>query len=592
MATIQDVLALAQRQQQAGQSDQAEAIYRRVLDFDPAQAEALFALGVLCLTAGRPAEAADFLNRASSVVPGQAGIFLYLSLARLNLDLLEAALGAVETASALDPSFPPVTSTRDSVLDSLFVHAERDFAANRLSRAIARMRHVTRHRPAGSAGLARLGCYLTQAGELPEAIEKLRRAVELAPDDRGTLRDLVLALNLLEGTTTDEQLAVRRRYDECFMRPLARQAATPASRRSSGRLRIGYVTGEFIRAHTACDMLIPLFGGHDRERVDLFVYTDVAKEREDDVTHTVRGLVPGWRSTAGLSDADMAEVIRADGIDVLIDAIGYSDACRLGVFARQPATIQVNMTLMGPSGLDSAPYVITDKWMSPPETAGDYSEKFILVPSLYLYRPMVALSPASSLPSQARGHVTFGCFNQLAKMSDRTLALWARILHAVPGSRLLLKAYALADEGIRQRCHDRFAAHGIAAERVELRAWTGDFLQHMRAYDEIDIALDPLPYGGGTTTREALWMGVPVVTLPGATAVQRYGLSILSVIGLSEGIARDEPDYLARTVAFATDLGALARLRADLRGRMERSALCDGALFARTIEAEFRKLLG
>ncbi|MBM3572961.1 MAG: hypothetical protein FJX52_11500 [Alphaproteobacteria bacterium] len=591
IATIQDILALAQRQQQAGRGDQAEALYRRILEFDRAQPDARFGLGAVLLALGRHRDTVDQLRAALAVVPHQPGPYLYLATALLNLDALEDALAAVQAAQAVAPDLGAVTGIRDTVLDAMHVHAERDFSAHRISRAIARMGQVAHHRPTHAQVQARLGCYLTQAGRVGEGVDRLRHAAALAPDDRGTLRDLILSLNLLENADPSDQLAQRRLFDRRFMAPLAPANPGHANpRQPDRRLRLGYVTGEFIRAHTACDMLIPLFAGHDSDTVELHVYTDVPQERADAVTQRVRAMIPGWHPTEGLSDAAVADQVRADGIDVLIDAIGFSDTCRLGVFAHRPAPLQVSMTLMGGSGMAAVPYVITDRWMSPDDRAGDYSETFIHVPSLYLYRPMLDLPAPAPPPALARGHVTFGCFNQLAKISPGTVAVWARVLTAVPGSRLLLKALALDDADICRGYLDQFAAHGIAPDRVVLRAWAGDFLQHIAAYDDIDIGLDPLPYGGGTTTREALWMGVPVVTLPGPTAVQRYGISILRVIGLEQGIAIDADDYVARAAAWARDLAGLANLRAALRARIEGSPLCDGRLFAGTLEAALRDL--
>jgi predicted O-linked N-acetylglucosamine transferase (SPINDLY family) len=307
------------------------------------------------------------------------------------------------------------------------------------------------------------------------------------------------------------------------------------------------------------------------------------------VTQQLRTHLDGWRSLVGLSDAQAAELIRQDRIDLLVDLAGHSAGNRLPVFARKPAPVQATwLGYPNTTGLDTVDYRLTDALADPVgQTDLHYSEALIrLSPCAWCF------APGASLPVAARreGPVTFGCFNNFAKVTDPLLALWGRILQAAPDSRLLLKARGLSSETARLRVRQHLGALGIAPERLELRGYTPDHRGHLALYAQMDIALDTFPYHGTTTTCEALWMGVPVVTLAGSAHVSRVGVSLLCNAGLPELVAATPEDYVRLATGLASDRQRLAELRHTLRHRMEQSPLMDAPRFARDIEAAYREM--
>ena len=298
-----------------------------------------------------------------------------------------------------------------------------------------------------------------------------------------------------------------------------------------------------------------------------------------------------WRDTAGLNDDQLADTIRGDAIDILVDLTGHMGPNRLLCFARKPSPIQITwLGYEGTTGLSAMDYILADRHEIPPEAEPFYVERVLRMPDGFAcYRPPMDAPPVGPPPAVAAGHVTFGSFNNQAKITDRVVAVWAEILRRMPAARLLLKYRGLNDESVAGPLAAEFATHGVDPARIECigQSPPGRYLED---YHRIDVALDPFPYNGCATTCEALWMGVPVVTCPGETFASRHGLSHLSNVGLTELIAADLDDYVAKAVALAEDPPRLAALRAGLRERMAASPLCDGPRFARNLEAVLRKV--
>jgi predicted O-linked N-acetylglucosamine transferase (SPINDLY family) len=291
----------------------------------------------------------------------------------------------------------------------------------------------------------------------------------------------------------------------------------------------------------------------------------------------------------GWSDDRLAQAIREDKIDILFDLTGHTRDSRLLVFARKPAPIQISWAgYVGTTGLRTMDYVLADQYEVPPEAEPHYCERVLRMPDGYIcYEPPSCAPPVSPLPALERGHVTFGSFNNQAKLGQQTVATWSRILHRMPESRLVLKYYAMSNSAVAGRLREMFAGHGIEPDRIDFLGTTSH-AEQLERYRDIDIALDPFPYNGGLTTLEALWMGVPVVNCPGETFAGRHSLSHLSNVGLTTTIARDLNDYVDLAASLAADLPALARLREGLRDRMQSSPLCDGERFARNFERIMR----
>jgi predicted O-linked N-acetylglucosamine transferase (SPINDLY family) len=352
------------------------------------------------------------------------------------------------------------------------------------------------------------------------------------------------------------------------------------------RLRIGYVSPDF-RSHPVGTFLLPLLESHDHQGFEIFCYSSVRVP--DAITARCRAQADVWRDALGMSDEQLAGAIRDDRIDVLVDLTMHMADNRLLVFARKPAPVQVTyLAYCGTTGLAAMDYRLTDPYLDPPgRDEPFYCERSVRLPETYwCYRPVIETSPAETLPASGTGQIVFGSLNNFCKVSDASLAAWSRLLQAVPGSRLLLHAHAGSH---RQRVCTLLAGQGVAAERLELIDFlpAGDYFD---VYRRIDVALDPFPYGGGTTTCDALWMGVPVVSLAGATAVGRGGLSILSNVGLPDLVARDPGEYVEIAARLAGDLPRLRELRAALRDRMRKSPLMDAPRFARNVEAAYRRM--
>jgi predicted O-linked N-acetylglucosamine transferase (SPINDLY family) len=382
-----------------------------------------------------------------------------------------------------------------------------------------------------------------------------------------------------------------RRWNHLHARPLGQFIQSHANDRSpERRLRIGYVSPDF-REHSVAFFLAGLLEHHDPFVTEVFCYSD--STTRDAVTVRLEGLATHWRKIINLSDSRVADLIRRDGIDILVDLAGHTANNRLLVFARNPAPVQVTwLGYPNTSGLDTIDYRITDTFADPlGSTEHLHSERLIRLPlSAWCYRPLEDSPPVNASPVHETGHITFGCFNAMPKINRSLLELWSRILLAVQDSRLLLKNSALGGLPMQEQLRKQFQEMGIGPDRVEMAGRVPDLCGHLATYGRVDIALDTFPYHGTTTTCEALWMGVPVVTLLGRTHVARVGVSLLSNLGHPEWLAPSPHEYVNLAVDLAQDPSRLAALRSTLRKRMEASPLTDSPRFARDIEAVYRDM--
>jgi predicted O-linked N-acetylglucosamine transferase (SPINDLY family) len=352
------------------------------------------------------------------------------------------------------------------------------------------------------------------------------------------------------------------------------------------RLRIGYVSPDF-REHPVGHFLLPLLAQHDRGHFEIYCYAQVPAP--DGLTRQLQAHADRWQSLIGLSDAQAADLVRHHQIDILIDVAGHTSQNRLLLFAHKPAPVQV--TFLGypnTTGLATMDYRLTDAHADPPGlTERWHAEQLWRIPQCaWCYQP--AASPP--VGPRREGPITFGCFNYFAKVTEPKLQLWARILHLVPESRLLLKTWALSSENAQQRVRQVLGEAGIGEERLELRGYEPVHGDHLALYQRLDVALDTYPYHGTTTTCEALWMGVPVVTMAGQTHASRVGVSLLYNSGLSELVATTPEEYIRLAAELAGDPPRLSQLRSTLRQRMEGSPLMDAPRFACDIEAAYRTM--
>ena len=387
----------------------------------------------------------------------------------------------------------------------------------------------------------------------------------------------------------DEILAEHRRWAQVHANVPGGVPRYANSRDPARRLRVGYVSADF-RSHAVGFFFEPLLANHDRNVVEAVCYSGVA--RPDATTERLRSMASQWRDIGGLSTEQVASMIRADGIDILVDLAGHTSGTRLKVFAHKPAPVQV--TYLGyptTTGLPVMDYRFTDELADPEGEDVYYTEKLLRLPGAFLcYRPLDNCPPVSPLPAMEKGYVTFGSFNNLSKISPSVISLWVKLLQEVPGSRLFVKNPSLTDTATRERYYGLLEKQGATRDRVELQGRTATQAEHLALYSRLDIALDTFPYNGTTTTCEAIWMGVPVITLAGQRHAGRVGVSILSNAGFGEWIARTPEQYITLAAGLAADVKKLAALRANLRQRMSDSPLCDGQVFARKVETAYREI--
>jgi len=556
---------------------EAVAALKAAMPLAPDSAVVCRNLGLLLARCASWTEAREHLKRARELAGEEVELLLHLGAAHYNLGELaeaEACFRAVLTQESGS------VMARSNLAAILRERGELVAASALLEEAIARD-------PACAEAHANLANCQVALGEVDTAAEHDDRAIALQPDDLALGSQRLSRLLYRTEMAPEAIAAEHRRWGEAAMArvtPVARPAWDGACERP---LRIGYLSPD-LRRHSVATFLEPILAHHDPQAVAVTCFSNVA--RPDAVSERLRQLVPRWREIRGLTDEAAAQVVADDGIDVLVDLAGHTSRHRLGIFSRHPAPVQV--TYLGydaTSGLPAIDFRITDELLDPDGFEAHYCERLWRLPSGRLcFQPSAEAVPVASPPCVEAGHVTFGSFNNLAKVGSGVVDLWARILHRVEGARLLLKHTALGEVATREAVRRRFADRGVDPTRLQLVGFTASTADHLALYRCVDIALDPFSYGGCTTTCEAVWMGVPVVTLVGDRAVGRYGISILSRLDL-ESLAADDADaYVEVAVSLAHDPNRLAALRHGLRDRITASTLCQPTRIARELERAYR----
>ena len=560
--------------------DRAEAAYREAVRHFPAYAQAWNGLGLVLQKAGRIAEAAEAFRSAVNDAPHWNEPRINHGVVLLNLEQGEPAADAFRAAIELEPH----NAAAHGNLGAVYVRGGLPI------RAEAALRRAVEIAPLETRWRANLAVALQMQGRHVEAEQCCRQVMADRPGYASAHGNLLFALNYREDLSAEEIFSEYRAWDASHALPLAPARPRFALDRTAGRrLRIGYVSPDF-RHHAVAFFAEPLIAAHDPAEVEVFCYAEVMVE--DATTARLRILADHWRSTVGMDDTAVVDLIRADRIDVLVDLAGHTAANRLQVFARRPAPVQV-ASLLGhgyTSGLSAMDGILVDDDLAPPGSEGLFSETLVRIGRVPLaYRPPMGMPPVAPLPAHRTGYVTFGHFGRPERLNDKVILAWARILHAVPGARLMLNTRAMQEAAFREALTAQFAAHGIPAARLDL-VFTQPQWRTWAAYGTIDIALDPFPHNAGTTTIEALWQGVPVVTLAARPSVGRIGASILRAVGLTDWVAADIDDYVRLAVQAAGQVEGLAGLRAGLRDRMRRSPLCDPGGLARVTEQAYRAL--
>jgi predicted O-linked N-acetylglucosamine transferase (SPINDLY family) len=537
-----------------------------------------FRLGVQLHHSGDFKGAEVHFREAIRIDAAQPPVWFTLGNVLQDMRRLDDAVTAYQRAVALCPDY-----------------AEAHHNMGRTLRDLRRLEEaLEQYRKAAALGMdtfelrCNLGVLCADMGQLDQSLVWFEKALELRPDP-AVESNLVYTLHFHPDADPPSIARAHARWNQRYARPLKStirpHVNNPDAPDPERRLRIGYVSPDF-RMHPVGFFINPLLGLHDRSRFEIYCYSGVPAP--DAYTERLRSYANVWRETLGLTDEQLAAAIRADGIDILVDLTMHMAGSRLLTFARKPAPVQVTyLAYCSTTGLDTIDYRLSDSYLDPPgidESA--YSEKTVRLPSYWCYVAVADAPPVGPLPALDSGSVTFGCLNHYSKVTPHALDTWFEILRRTPGSRLILHCDAGSHQ---QHAWARMQSQGLDPARLEFVGFQ-PLVDYLNTYNRIDIALDPFPYTGGTTSCDALWMGVPLVTLTGKTAVSRGGYSILSNTGLPELVTTSRDQYVHLATDLAANVPRLATLRSNLRPQMRSSPLCNAPQYARDIEAAYRQM--
>lgn len=596
---------------QSGKAGQAAEIIEKLLSVQPDNFDALVLLGVIRAKTGNPEAAILLFENALEINPGNAGVHSNIGNVLEALGRLDNAVASHRHALQIDPGSAMLHSNLGNALrrQGLFddavashkralelnpniasIHNNLGYALEQqglLNDAVASFNKALTINPLYAEAHNNLGSAFLNLGRSDEAVASYRKALAIHPDFVRAQSNLIFSLNYIAYHSPADTLTEARRFGAMVTAqatPVREHANDPSHDR---RLRIGLVSGD-LRRHSVGYFLKSLLPEIDKENFEIFAYA--TSDMEDDTTDHIKSIVSHWRKVAVFGDKQLAETIIGDGIDILVDLSGHTDHNRLRVFAMKPAPIQVTwLGYGGTTGVEAMDYVFCDPLILPPSEEADFTEKPWRLPDVWVcFSPPGLEIDVGAAPALMNGHITFGSFNNLTKVSGRTVDCWAKVLEAVPDSRLLLKAKQLGEATVQEETRARFEAHGIGRERLILKSRSPGRAAHLRTYQEMDFALDPFPYAGAVTSIEAFWMGTPVLTMKGDRFVSHMGDSLVHNMGLDEWIADTPEDYVEKARIFASDLKALSVLRESLRNRLLESPICDAPRFAGNLEEAFR----
>lgn len=646
---ITETLRAARERYRAGQIDEARRLCRAVVEQEPQQVEARAMLAAIAQARGELAETAEHLRAAVSGGPGHATLWNELGMTLGQLGRIEGAADAFRQAVAIDPKLSAAHANlglalfklnllddADAAYRKLLALDPRDATAHFGIGAIQERRgqfdaarqsyeSAIQSDPNMAEAFVNLGNVYWELGRAAEAQAAMQRAVVLNPDSVPAARNLgvlylrcglvdraiqqyraalarpasaiesaelhsslLLAMFYQSPYSPQEHFQEHLRWAQRFAEPLTATSARHDNDRSPDRrLHIGYVSADF-RRHAVASFIEPILAHHDRRQFEVHCYSNVALA--DDVTARLRSLADVWHDVVSISDESLAQQIRGDRIDLLIDLSGHTGGNRLLTFARKPAPIQISyLGYMATTGLSAIDYRITDAFVDPPgKTEQFYTEELVRLPQrFFCYQPPSTAMETTIAPKRrASGQLTFGSLNGHLKITDACIEAWSRTLSAVHNSRLWLLAPIARD--VADRCYAQFERHGIERTRIEMIA-KQSYESYLRTLEQIDIALDTFPVAGHTVTCDTLWMGTPVITLAGETYVSRLGVSVLTNLGCEDLVAGDVEAYVRLAINLAADDKRLTELRSQLRSLM-RDRLADGAQFTRQLEAAYRNI--
>lgn len=555
----------------SGDLQGAEQYYQQALKNRPDSVESCNNLGNVLKDQGKLAEAEACFRKALQIRPTLAELYGNLGLVLKDQGRFGEAEVCYRQALEIRPDYAEAHNNLGITLKD----------QGKFGEAEACYREALQIRPGYAEAHNNLGNILKDRGSLQEADISYRQALQLRPNYPEARSNLLFVLNY-SAYHPDLYLAEAHIFGQLAGGMAMGRFSAWCCPPQPGRLRIGLVSGD-LGNHPVGYFLESVLGQLDPARLELFAYP--TGRRNDELTARIKPAFSAWQPLTGLADGAAARLIHDDGVHILLDLSGHTAQNRLPLFAWKPAPVQATwLGYLASTGVAEIDYLLGDPYATPPEYDGQCTEKVWRMPEIWAcFSPPQPDVEPGALPALANGFITFGCFNNLTKMNDAVVALWARILQAVPTSRLFLKTKQLNDVTSRENTRARFAAHGIAAGRLLLE---GASPRHdlLAAYNNVDIALDPFPYGGGTTSFETLWMAVPIITRTGNCFLSRCGHSLAMNAGLSEWIAGDDDEYVAKALQHSSDITALAALRGKLRSQVRSSPLFDAQRFAKNLE--------
>jgi predicted O-linked N-acetylglucosamine transferase (SPINDLY family) len=527
------------------------------------------------MTLNRPAAAEQAYLQVLQRRPDDAAAITDLAAIMLQRNKLDQAIDYGRRAVLLDPKSERAHLRLGRALQQ----------QGKIDEAVAVFQQASAIATGPDARLS-LGLIWSDEGRATEATQAFADACMLRPNDAALHSLLIGALELDPDSTPYQRAVARRTWAERIADPLTRAASpsrlAPSPRR---RLRVGYVGADTFRVHSGAMVLLPVVEGHDPRTVEVYCYSDTPREWDDDVTARFRRAAV-YRETRAVSDQGLAERIREDGIDVLVDTYGHPPGSRLLALACQPAPVQICFPVMGSFSMAAVGYAIGSRVLTPRAGLAEFQERVIRLPISYQYDPLHELPPVDpTSPFERTGRITFGCFGRLSRLNDRVLTAWREILERAPGSQLLLR---LRPEDHVSRFMRRLDELGLSRDRVNLLGWVENNTAYLADHNLVDMALDTFPYGGVTTSCDALSMGVPLVTVTADRVLGRYSADFLNAVDAPELVAATPAEYVAAAVALAKDHDRRLTLRRTLSMRFKASRLSDGRRLARDLERVYR----
>ena len=559
---------------------EAAASLKEGLKISPGQAKILLALGRVLMLQGEERAAIECYLKLLTKQPGDVDAHLNLGVLYFQVKENESAVAHLRQAAELAPERLDAVSQLGFTLTELGQLSEARKIAEKL---------VTQHAKKAQSYMLQ-GFVAVQQARIADGLEAFARIRELDPGAGIGVSNTCFSSLYADFLDAGQITQLHRDMSAIVVESTEARRAKVRSRKQGGRIRVGYLSPDF-RSHPVGYFMQPILENHDHEAFEIFGYG--IQPRIDATGKTLIAHLDQWHHCAHWSDDELERQIRADGIDILVDLGGYTANCKMNVLARRVAPVQaVYLGYPCTTGMPEMDYIIADQWLIPPGSEHLYSESPARLETSFLcFQPRPDTPEVAPLPAAGNGYVTFGSFNNLPKLSDRCVRLWSEVLKAVPKSRLALKALAFADEGTKKLVWQRFASEGMEKSRVELLGPTVPIQRFLAEYSRIDIALDPLPYNGGTTSCDALWMGVPVVSLAGRHFHQRMGCSILNALGRPQWVADDEKTYIEIAAGLAADTCRLTGIRQGLRLEMQSSPVLDAAHFTAGLERQYRQML-